>query len=60
MLNGFPFFGRNGIGVSSFGAVGMILAGALSWGLYQSVLWTIIHGIFGWFYVIFYVLTQGV
>jgi len=31
---------------------GVALAMIISWSHVQSVLWTIIHGIFGWFYVI--------
>lgn len=36
---------------------GMVLAIIISWSVNKSVLWAIIHGIFGWFYVIYYVLT---
>ena len=43
---------RSGIG---FGAA---LAMVISWNTHGSVLWTIIHGIFSWFYVIYYVLTH--
>ena len=43
---------RSGIG---FGAA---LAIAISWHAHQSVLWAIIHGLFGWFYVIYHVLTR--
>jgi hypothetical protein len=35
----------------SFGAC---LAMVISWSLNHSVLWAIIHGIFGWLYVIYY------
>jgi len=41
---------KSGIG---FGAC---LAMIISWSRNQSVLWAIIHGILGWFYVIWYVL----
>ena len=37
-------------------SLGSAIAVTISWSLYQSVLWTIIHGIFGWFYVVYYVL----
>ena len=40
----------NGVG---FGAC---LAMVISWSVYKSVLWAIIHGIFGWLYVIYYVI----
>ena len=44
--------GRYGV---TFGAA---LAVAISWHAHQSILWAIIHGIFSWFYVIYYVLTR--
>lgn len=37
---------------------GTALAVAISWHAHQSILWAIIHGIFSWFYVIYYVLTR--
>jgi hypothetical protein len=37
---------------------GSALAITISWSLWHSVLWAIIHGIFGWFYVIYYALTR--
>ena len=39
---------RSGI---SFGSA---LAIAISWSINHSILWAIIHGIFSWFYVIYY------
>lgn len=30
----------------------------LSFSKWHSVLWAIIHGIFGWFYVVYYALTN--
>ena len=39
----------------SFGAA---LAITISWSLHKSILWAILHGIFGWFYVIYYAVTQ--
>jgi hypothetical protein len=41
---------RSGI---SFGSA---LAIAISWSTNQSILWAILHGIFSWFYVIYYVI----
>lgn len=35
---------------------GGALAIAVSYGAHQSILWAMVHGIFGWFYVIFYAL----
>ncbi|MDF2653250.1 MAG: hypothetical protein K0Q73_9055 [Paenibacillus sp.] len=37
---------------------GSALAITISWSIHKSVLWAIIHGIFSWFYVIYYVLTR--
>ena len=37
---------------------GTALAIAISWSINKSVLWAIIHGIFSWLYVIYYVLTR--
>jgi hypothetical protein len=44
---------RSGIG---FGAC---LAMVISWSIHKSVLWAIIHGLFGWLYVLWYVLFSG-
>ena len=43
---------RNGI---SFGSA---LAIAISWSQHSSILWAIIHGIFSWFYVIYFAVTR--
>jgi hypothetical protein len=42
----------NGIGLGS------VIAGVTSWERNKSVLWAIIHGIFSWFYVVYFVLTR--
>ncbi len=42
----------NGIGLGS------VIAGITSWERNKSVLLAIIHGIFSWFYVIYFVLTR--
>ncbi len=39
----------------SFGGV---LAIVTSWERNKSVLWALIHGIFSWFYVVYYVVTR--
>ena len=41
---------RSGIGFGS------ALAIAISWSVNNSILWAIIHGIFSWFYVIYFAL----
>ena len=38
---------------------GSALAIAISWSQYQSIIWAIIHGLFSWLYVIYYVLTRS-
>lgn len=40
--------GNQGVGIGSAIAV------AISWSLYHSIGWAILHGLFGWFYVIYY------
>lgn len=37
---------------------GTVLAVTISWSVNQSILWAIIHGIFSWFYVIYYILVR--
>ncbi len=37
---------------------GTVLAITISWSVNQSILWAIIHGIFSWFYVIYYMLIR--
>jgi hypothetical protein len=44
-----------GLGVWGFGS---ILAITLSWSVSHSILWMIVHGIFSWFYVIYYALEK--
>jgi len=36
--------------------LGGIIAVVVSWSRNKSILWAIIHALFGWFYVIYYVL----
>lgn len=38
--------------------LGSALAVAISWSLHKSILWAIVQGFFGWFYVIYYALTR--
>lgn len=35
-------------------SLGGALAVAISWSVNKSILWAILHGIFSWFYVIYY------
>jgi hypothetical protein len=44
-------------GTTSTGiSLGAAIAAAISWSIHHSVLWVILHGFFGWLYVIAYVL----
>jgi hypothetical protein len=43
---------RAGIGFGS------ALAIAISWSLNKSILWAIIHGVFSWFYVLYFMFTR--
>jgi len=37
---------------------GAALAMIISWSLHKSILWALFHGLFGWFYVIYYAFTR--
>jgi hypothetical protein len=37
---------------------GNALAIAISWSINKSILWAILHGLFGWFYVIYYAIVR--
>lgn len=45
-------------GISFIWVLGTALAVAISWSLYKSIAWGIIHGFFGWFYVLYYAITK--
>ena len=38
---------------------GAVLAMIMSWTLHQSLIWVLIHGLLGWIYVVYYLLTKG-
>jgi hypothetical protein len=40
-----------GVGVWGFGSM---LSITLSWSVHHSIFWMIVHGIFSWFYVVYY------
>lgn len=44
---------------SGCGCGGMIAAAAISWATNHSVPWAIAHGMFGWFYLIYYAFGGG-
>lgn len=39
--------------------LGSALAITISWSLYHSIVWCIIHGFFGWLYVVYFALTRA-
>jgi hypothetical protein len=40
-------------------SLGDMIAVVISWSINHSILWAILHGVFGWFYVIYYALGFG-
>ena len=40
--------------------LGNAIAVTISWSLYSSIGWCILHGFFGWFYVIYYACTRSI
>ncbi|MFL0671105.1 MAG: hypothetical protein ACJLS3_06675 [Erythrobacter sp.] len=38
--------------------LGSAIAVAISWSINKSILWAILHGFFGWFYVIWHAFTR--
>jgi hypothetical protein len=38
---------------------GQILAAVVSYAAWGSILWAIVHGIFGWFYIAYFILVYG-
>ena len=49
----------SGNAASSGISLGSAIAVTVSWSLYHSLLWAIIHGLFGWLYVVYYALTRA-
>jgi hypothetical protein len=50
--------GKTGSAAKAGIGFGACLAMVISWGVHKSVLLTILHGILGWLYVLYYVLTR--
>ena len=48
---------RSGAAQAGIG-LGSALAVAISWSLHKSIVWAIVQGFFGWFYVIYYAVTR--
>lgn len=38
--------------------LGSAIAVAISWSLHKSIVWAVIQGFFGWFYVAYYAFTR--
>jgi hypothetical protein len=49
----------NTVYVSNGVGIGSALAVVCSWQRNRSILWGILAGIFGWFYVIYFAITRG-
>lgn len=49
--------GGNEVGV--FAIIGIVLSVLMSWAKWHSIAWVIIHGVFGWTYVLYYLLVYG-
>jgi hypothetical protein len=49
----------NSYAVQSGIGMGSALAMVISWSVNHHILWAIVHGIFSWFYVIYYALGYG-
>jgi len=47
---------KSGDVIKSGITMGSALAMIISWSLYQSVIWAIIHGLFSWLYVLYYLI----
>lgn len=41
-------------------SLGATLAVVISWSLHKSVVWAVLHGLFGWFYVAYFVFTRWI
>jgi len=48
---------RTGAAQAGIG-LGSAIAVAISWSLHKSILWAVVQGFFGWFYVLYYALTR--
>ncbi len=64
-LTALPLFANTPLAVnfsssSAAGGIGLgsVIAVIASWSRNQSILWAIIHAIFGWLYVIYFVITR--
>lgn len=44
---------------SWFSEIGTIVAMALSWAMNHSIFWLLTHGLFGWFYILYWGFKHG-
>jgi hypothetical protein len=49
----------SGVSINIGAGIGSMIAVAISWSINQSIWWAFWHGIFGWFYVIYYACGNG-
>lgn len=56
--HGEPMANNASVGGGAAIGFGTILAICLSWTANQAIGWAIIHGLLGWFYVIYYLITK--
>lgn len=47
------------INIGKGGSIGVALAVVISYTTWKSISWAILHGILGWIYVIYYIITYG-
>ena len=50
-----PNYNRAGEGIG----IGTIIAMYISWTMWHSILWVIVHGLLGWLYVIYFGVKYG-
>lgn len=50
--------GIKGTTIQTGGGIGTAIAVAISWSLNHSILWAMLHGAFGWFYVIYFAIVR--
>ena len=48
----------NNIAIQGGVGLGSVIAVVASWSRNESILWAILHGIFGWLYVIYFAVTR--
>lgn len=49
----------SGSGVGFITIIGCAVAAVLSWISNASLVWAVIHGVFGWFYVVYWLIVKN-